>query len=125
MPSAGSSSATQLKVLPREGQAFHFSYEKGQRGPVAAKPLGEQGPDPVSPQRRPSSRYVSPAEELARLRGKDGASGGFAFGLPTLAVCLPEPRKAFRHPCSFWETGRGQAGLLRQATLLSVGSALR
>ena len=86
-----------------------------------------QGPDPVSPQHpaSPRSRYVPPAEELMGLRGKDGASGEFAFGLQTLAVCLPEHRKAFLSQCCFWEASRGQAGLLKQATPLFVGSGVR
>lgn len=122
MPLGGGSSATHLKGLCREGQAFHSSYKKGHRGAVAAKPPGKPAPDPVSPQRWPRSRYVPPAEELTGLRGKDGASGEFAFGFQSLAVCLPDHRKAFLPQCSFWEAGRG---LLRQATLLSVGSGVR
>lgn len=125
MPLGGCSSATRLKVLPRGGQAFHSSYEKGHRGAVAAKPLGEPAPD--------SCVSTAPAQVSLRppCRGTHGAKGqGWSkwwvcLWAPDLSSLTPRPQEGFSAPVLLLGRSRGQAGLPRQATLLSVASGVR
>lgn len=70
------------------------------------------------------SPYLPTAEGLAELRGDHGASG-VCLWAPDLSSLPLSHREAFLAQYSFWETVRGQAGLLRQATLLYVASGIQ
>ena len=105
-----------LQVRPGEDRAFHSSYKKEPPWAAASGSLGGLAAAPAPLQPQPGSHYAPPAEALIGLRRKASAGGGSASAAPARS-------KAFLPQCSFWKTARGQAALLRWATLLPLSSS--